>query len=86
MYIYAIFFLLLRFDKWNENMSQKREKSSEIVIYVLIGSQDNFYYVGTEFYKNWRSETHFNLLKTKRNLLYIRNHSVARCKHCPTRL
>jgi len=28
----------------------------------------------------------FNLLKTKRNLLYIRNQSVPRCKHFPTRL
>ena len=27
-----------------------------------------------------------NLLKTKRNLLYIRNQSVPRCKHFPTRL
>jgi hypothetical protein len=28
----------------------------------------------------------FNLLKTKRNLLYIRNQSVLRCKHFPPRL
>jgi len=28
----------------------------------------------------------FNLLKTKRNLLYIRHQSVPRCKHFPTRL
>jgi len=28
----------------------------------------------------------FNLLKTKRNLLYIRNQSVPRCKHFPARL
>jgi len=28
----------------------------------------------------------FNLLKTKRNLLYIRNQSVPRCKHFPPRL
>jgi len=27
-----------------------------------------------------------NLLKTKRNLLYIRNQSVPRCKHFPSRL
>jgi len=27
-----------------------------------------------------------NLLKTKRNLLYIRNQSEPRCKHFPTRL
>jgi hypothetical protein len=27
-----------------------------------------------------------NLLKTKRNLLYIRNQSVPRCKHFPPRL
>jgi hypothetical protein len=27
-----------------------------------------------------------NLLKTKRNLLYIRNHSVPRCKQFPPRL
>jgi hypothetical protein len=28
----------------------------------------------------------FNDLKTKGNLLYIRNHSVPRCKHFPPRL
>jgi len=28
----------------------------------------------------------FHLLKTKRNLLYIRNQSVPRCKHFPPRL
>jgi hypothetical protein len=28
----------------------------------------------------------FNLLKMKRNLLYIRNQSVPRCKHFPPRL
>jgi len=28
----------------------------------------------------------FNLLKTKRNLLYIRNQSVPHCKHFPPRL
>ena len=28
----------------------------------------------------------FNLLKTKRNLLYIRDQSVPRCKHFPPRL
>ena len=28
----------------------------------------------------------FNILKTKRNLLYIRNQSVPRCKHFPPRL
>jgi len=27
-----------------------------------------------------------NLLKTKRNLFYVRNQSVARCKHFPARL
>jgi len=27
-----------------------------------------------------------NLLKTKRNLLYVRNQSVPRCKHFPPRL
>jgi len=27
-----------------------------------------------------------NVLKTKRNLLYIRNQSVPRCKHFPPRL
>jgi len=27
-----------------------------------------------------------NLLKTQRNLLYIRNQSVPRCKHYPPRL
>jgi len=27
-----------------------------------------------------------NLLKTKRNLVYIRNQSVPRCKHFPPRL
>jgi len=27
-----------------------------------------------------------NLLQTKRNLLYIRNQSVPRCKHFPSRL
>jgi len=26
-----------------------------------------------------------NLLKTKGNVLYIRNHSVPRCKHFPQR-
>jgi hypothetical protein len=30
--------------------------------------------------------TFFNLLKTKRNLLYVRNQSVPRCKHLPPRL
>jgi len=30
--------------------------------------------------------TMFNLLKTKRNLLYIRNQSVPRSKHFPPRL
>ena len=41
----------------------------------------------------WIKHTHllwlirkFNLLKTKRNLLYIRNQSVPRCKHFPPRL
>jgi len=29
---------------------------------------------------------YFNLLKTKRNPLYIRNQSVPRCKHFPPRL
>ena len=29
---------------------------------------------------------YINLLKTKRNLLYIRNQSVPRCKHFPPRL
>jgi len=28
---------------------------------------------------------HISLLKTKRNLLYIRNQSVPRCKHFPPR-
>jgi len=28
----------------------------------------------------------FNLLKTKRNLLYIRNQFVPRCKHFPPQL
>jgi len=28
----------------------------------------------------------FKVLKTKRNLLYIRNHSVPRCKHFPPQL
>jgi len=28
----------------------------------------------------------FNLLKTKRNMLYMRNQSVPRCKHFPPRL
>jgi len=28
----------------------------------------------------------FNLLKTKRNLLYIRNQSLSRCEHFPPRL
>jgi len=28
----------------------------------------------------------FNLLKTKRILLYVRNQSVPRCKHFPPRL
>jgi len=28
----------------------------------------------------------FNILKTKHNLLYIRNQSVPRCKHFPPRL
>jgi len=31
-------------------------------------------------------EVIFNLLKTKRNLLYIRSQSVPRCKHFPLRL
>jgi len=37
---------------------------------------------------NWREQTalFINLLKTKRNLLYIRNQSVPRCKHFPPRL
>ena len=30
--------------------------------------------------------TYFNLLKTKRNLLYIRNQSVPHSKHFPSRL
>jgi len=30
--------------------------------------------------------TNINLLKTKRNYLYIRNQSVQRCKHFPQRL
>jgi len=30
--------------------------------------------------------TNIKLLKTKRNLLYIRNQSVPRCKHFPPRL
>jgi len=30
--------------------------------------------------------TFINPLKTKRNLLYIRNQSVPRCKHFPPRL
>jgi len=29
---------------------------------------------------------YFNLLKTKRNLLYVRNQSVPLCKHFPLRL
>jgi hypothetical protein len=31
-------------------------------------------------------KTKINLLKTKRNLLYIRNSSAPRCKHLPPRL
>ena len=31
------------------------------------------------------SSVHINLSKTKRNLLYIRNHSVPRSKHFPLR-
>jgi hypothetical protein len=34
----------------------------------------------------WMAVLCFNLLKTKHNLLYIRNQSVPRCKHFPTRL
>jgi len=32
------------------------------------------------------SRQHFNILKTKHNLLYIKNQSVPRCKHFPPRL
>jgi hypothetical protein len=68
-------------------MSQKGEKSSEIVIFVLSGIQHNFCYAGTvNFTKTPRSETQINLLKTKRNLLYIRNQTVPRRKHFPPRL
>jgi hypothetical protein len=68
-------------------MDPKGEKSSEIVIYILIGFQDIFNYVGTvNFTKTPRNEAQFNVLKTKGNLLYIRNHSVPRCKHFPPRL
>jgi hypothetical protein len=31
-----------------------------------------------------RSAAQFNLLKTKRNLLYLKNQSVPRCKHFPS--
>jgi len=34
----------------------------------------------------YSSTRNVNLLKTKRNLLYIRNQSVPRCKHFPPRL
>jgi len=34
----------------------------------------------------WYLCVEVNLLKTKRNLLYIRNQSVPRCKHFPPRL
>jgi len=34
----------------------------------------------------WSALQPVNLLKTKRNLLYIRNQSVPRCKHSPPRL
>jgi len=30
--------------------------------------------------------SYFNFLKTKPNLLYVRNQSVPRCKHFPPRL
>ena len=35
-------------------MRQKGERSSEIVIYILIGSQNNFYYFGAVNFTNTR--------------------------------
>jgi len=50
---------------------------------------DNFFFIVT-FYVLRVITLHFyfhvNLLKTKRNLLYIRSQSVPRCKHFPPRL
>jgi len=37
-------------------------------------------------FKNHQFTLILNLLKAKRNLLYIRNQSVPRCKHFPPRL
>jgi len=37
-------------------------------------------------YSPYHACSEFNLLKTKCNLLYIRNQTVPRCKHFPLRL
>ena len=58
IYICTILFLLLRLDKWNENMSQKGEKSSEIAIYVLTGFEDNLYYFGAVNFTKTREVRH----------------------------
>jgi hypothetical protein len=46
--------------------------------------QISLQYQNAGFGSEW--DTLYNLLKTKGNLLYIRNQSVPRCKHFPQRL
>jgi hypothetical protein len=43
------------------------------------------YCIWLVIYLKWMIWYVFNLLKTKRNLLYIRHQSVPRCKHFPPR-
>ena len=68
--------LLLQIPLWcrlHDKGNNAFPRDDSMCCYVTVGRQE--------------PENHdHNLLKTKRNLLYIRNQSVPRCKHFPPRL
>ena len=52
-------------------------------VYIFPVHYDLMMLVSSDIQQQKYSTSKINLLKTKRNLLYIRNQSVPRCKHFP---
>jgi len=64
-------------QKWCQN---------ETVMELLNDKFNNFSFIFCTTNGNTSLHSFINPLQTKLNLLYIRNQSVPRCKHFPTRL
>ena len=68
---------------------RKRKEKKDISVYMidkLLEQVQNIKYLRIIIDSKLNFREHFNLLRTKRNLFYVRNQFVPRSKHFPPRL